>query len=81
MRGRGRPRSAAAPSLAVEAAGTAHAFEIAFRSLANRGRLLVRYSGTESKLRVMVEAENGDRLEEYVSMIEEAVVAELGRQA
>ncbi len=44
--------------------------------LSGRGRVLVRYSGTEPLLRIMVEAENEDLIDEIVEILREAVVSE-----
>jgi phosphoglucosamine mutase len=49
--------------------------------LGDEGRVLVRFSGTEPKLRVMVEAVDAAKLEEYVDRIGEAVVTSLGAVA
>lgn len=46
--------------------------------LGRRGRVLVRYSGTEKKLRVMVEGDNEDQLANIVDRIGEAAVQSLG---
>ena len=46
--------------------------------LGDSGRVLVRYSGTEAKLRVMVEAADGDAIEPYIDRIAEVAMAELG---
>lgn len=46
--------------------------------LGREGRVVVRYSGTESKLRVMLEGPDLARLEEYAGRIGEAAVRELG---
>ena len=46
--------------------------------LANEGRVLVRYSGTENKVRVMVEGPNPDRTEQYAQDIADALRAEIG---
>ncbi len=49
--------------------------------LGDEGRVLVRYSGTEPKLRVMVECVDGARLPEYVKRIEMAALDALGAAA
>lgn len=46
--------------------------------LAGRGRVLVRYSGTENKCRVMVEAESGDLAGSAADMIAEKIREEIG---
>ena len=46
-------------------------------ALAGRGRVLLRYSGTESLCRVMVEGEHPDKVEEYAQMLADVVVREL----
>ncbi|MBC8070587.1 MAG: phosphoglucosamine mutase [Deltaproteobacteria bacterium] len=46
--------------------------------LRDRGRVLVRYSGTEPKIRVMVECEDEASARDYVQRISEAAIAELG---
>ncbi len=46
--------------------------------LRDRGRVLVRYSGTEPKIRVMVECEDEASAKEYLHRIGEAAIAELG---
>lgn len=45
--------------------------------LGNDGRVVMRYSGTEAKLRVMLEGPDEDRLREYAEQIVETAVAEL----
>ncbi|MBW2096465.1 MAG: phosphoglucosamine mutase [Deltaproteobacteria bacterium] len=48
------------------------------QALAARGRVLVRYSGTEPLCRVMVEGENRDDVERYAREIAETIQAFLG---
>jgi len=48
------------------------------QELGERGRVLVRYSGTESKLRVMVESETDDTCRQMVDRIVSAVCKDLG---
>jgi phosphoglucosamine mutase len=48
------------------------------RALASRGRLLVRPSGTEPLIRVMVEAPTETEAEEVAATVAETVQAELG---
>jgi phosphoglucosamine mutase len=49
--------------------------------LGDEGRVLVRFSGTEPKLRVMVECVDATKLDDYVDRIGNAVVAALGAAA
>jgi len=49
------------------------------RRLAGRGRVLVRYSGTELLARVMVEGESEDEIREMAAGIGDAIEARLGR--
>jgi phosphoglucosamine mutase len=46
--------------------------------LAGRGRLLVRYSGTEPLLRVMIEGERQDEIQAWAERIVAAIKAEIG---
>jgi phosphoglucosamine mutase len=41
------------------------------KALGSRGRIVVRYSGTEPLLRIMVEGENPDVVEEIVNALSE----------
>jgi len=49
--------------------------------LGNWGRVLVRYSGTESLCRVMVEGQHQDEVENYAREIASAVAENLGRES
>jgi phosphoglucosamine mutase len=46
--------------------------------LGDRGRLLLRYSGTEPLARVMIEGEKQDEIDSYANALAEAIRAELG---
>ena len=46
--------------------------------LSQRGRLLLRYSGTEPLARVMIEGENQGQIEEYARKIAQAIEREIG---
>ena len=50
------------------------------RQFGERGRVVVRYSGTQSLARVMVEAENAEAVEHYASQIATAIEAAVGMQ-
>lgn len=52
--------------------------EDAEKKLNGQGRVLVRYSGTELKARVMVEGENHDKVNLLADQIAQAVVQEIG---
>jgi phosphoglucosamine mutase len=54
------------------------AIEAAQRDLDGNGRVVVRYSGTESLARVMVEAESEEKMRMLVGEIAEAIQAALG---
>ena len=45
--------------------------------LGDRGRVLLRYSGTESLCRIMIEAENEDKVAHYAEDLAEVVAREL----
>jgi phosphoglucosamine mutase len=45
--------------------------------LSGTGQVLVRYSGTENKLRVMLEGENQDKITEYAKNIGRIAVKEI----
>jgi phosphoglucosamine mutase len=47
-------------------------------ALAGRGRVVVRYSGTEALARVMIEAESDDEMRHHAEQIAAAIRAELG---
>jgi phosphoglucosamine mutase len=51
------------------------------RELGNRGRLLLRYSGTERLARVMIEGEQQDVIENYANRIADAIRSSIGSQA
>ena len=50
------------------------AIKVAKRLIKNRGRLLVRKSGTESKIRIMVESDHKRTLHQCVNMVKKAVL-------
>ena len=49
--------------------------------LADSGRVVIRYSGTEALARVMIEAENEDRMRYHAEAIAAAIQSELGTQS
>jgi phosphoglucosamine mutase len=49
--------------------------------LAGRGRVLIRYSGTEPKLRVMVEGDDEDRVHGYARDLADLLRRALGAGA
>lgn len=49
--------------------------------LSHKGRLLLRYSGTEPLARVMIEGENQFEIEDYANRIAEAIRREIGVQS
>ena len=46
--------------------------------LSQKGRLLLRYSGTERLARVMIEGENQHQIEEYAARIAGVIESEIG---
>ncbi len=58
--------------------GTSAAISAAEETLGERGRVVVRYSGTEPKVRVMVEARRRQLVNECTTSIVSAIEAELG---
>ncbi|PYV04468.1 MAG: hypothetical protein DMG26_07345, partial [Acidobacteria bacterium] len=48
------------------------------REIGDRGRAVVRYSGTESLARVMVEADDARSVERHAALIAEAIESALG---
>ena len=49
--------------------------------LSQKGRLLLRYSGTEKLARVMIEGENQNQIDEYATRIAGAIEREIGARA
>ena len=47
------------------------------REMAGKGRLLMRYSGTESLLRLLVEGENREQIQNWMARLEKAVAERL----
>ncbi len=63
----------------LEALPDVHAaIEACRQDLAGRGRVVVRYSGTEKLARVMVEAEEAERVEHHAASIARAIESVLG---
>ena len=54
------------------------AIRSAEKKLADRGRILIRYSGTEPKLRVMCEGEDQSEIETIAQEIAEVIETHLG---
>jgi phosphoglucosamine mutase len=51
---------------------------VAEKELAGRGRILVRYSGTEPLARIMLEGENEEKIRQMAQEIAEEIRLELG---
>ncbi len=58
--------------------GVTSALAEANRTLGNRGRIVLRYSGTESLARVMVEAERAEEVERWTQTIASAIRSAIG---
>ena len=56
----------------------ASAIRDAEQALADTGRVVIRYSGTEALARVMIEAEDEGAMRHYADAIASAIRAELG---
>jgi phosphoglucosamine mutase len=54
------------------------AHEDAMRDLAGAGRILVRYSGTENLVRVMVEGEDDAKIRRIANHLREVLKSEIG---
>jgi len=57
------------------------AVDDAEKKLKDRGRILVRPSGTEPKVRVMVEAENDDLAKKCAESVADAIRKNMGQEA
>lgn len=71
LRVRSKPRLETLP-------GVAAAIAACSREIGERGRVVVRYSGTEPLARVMVEAESQELVDRHVARIAAAILAALG---
>ena len=58
--------------------GTSAAISAAERALADRGRVVVRYSGTEGKCRVMIEGDDPQVIDDHATAIADALRREIG---
>ncbi|MBW3565504.1 MAG: phosphoglucosamine mutase [Acidobacteria bacterium] len=54
--------------------------EVVERSLAGRGRVLVRYSGTEAKVRVMLEGDDREEIEGIAARLADLIEADIERR-
>jgi phosphoglucosamine mutase len=61
-----------------EIASVAETITRAERELADTGRVVVRYSGTEKLARVMIEAESEEAMRRHAEAIASAIRSELG---
>jgi phosphoglucosamine mutase len=66
------------PATALRAASVTRVVADAEKKLASRGRVLLRPSGTEPVLRVMVEGDDGEMVDKLAHEIAAAVEASLG---
>ncbi|MCB2193183.1 MAG: phosphoglucosamine mutase [Deltaproteobacteria bacterium] len=64
----------------AEMPGLVAAMKAQEERLGDEGRLLLRYSGTEPKLRIMVEAADSKMIEEVAGELKQVVLAELGAE-
>ncbi|MFZ4598913.1 MAG: phosphoglucosamine mutase [Terrimicrobiaceae bacterium] len=62
-------------------AGVSALLAEAEQSLNGKGRVLLRYSGTEPKIRLLIEGRDQELIDRHADRIAEALVAEIGEQA
>ncbi|HEX4639607.1 MAG TPA: phosphoglucosamine mutase [Chthoniobacterales bacterium] len=48
------------------------------RELAGKGRVLLRYSGTESKIRLLIEGQDSDKIDKHANRIADAIQSAIG---